>query len=108
MRASAIAQYTSVQAAATSSVTASPSTSAMAANRWLWTSGYWSRVMPSDACLCAMRLSSASGVVAGCATRAEANAAMEPASACRWVPLAWLPRLNRFRSRSGWAVKSLV
>ncbi len=106
IRALAISQYTSSQASATSGVTASPSTSTMAANRWSWTTWYCGPVTPSEACLWAMRASMASGRSSGLFTRALAKAAMEPASACFWLPSAWLPRLNRSRSSSGWALKS--
>ena len=54
---------------------------AIAANRCSWTIGYWSSVMPSEACLWAMRLSITSGRVSGCSTRCVAKAAIEPASA---------------------------
>ncbi len=97
----AISQYTSSQAAATSGVTASPSTSTMAANRCSWTILYCSLSMPTETCLWAIRASIASGRWSGWAISADAKAAIEPASAWRWVPLAWLPRLKRSRSSSG-------
>lgn len=78
----------------------------MAANRWVCTTSYCSGVTPSEACLWAIRSSITSGRVPGRSTNWVAKAAMEPASARRWSPEAWLPRLNRSRSSSGWAAKS--
>ena len=56
-----MSQYTSSQAAPTSGVTASPSTSTIASNRCLWTMSYCAAMMPSEACLFAIRASRSSG-----------------------------------------------
>ncbi len=79
----------------------------MAAMMFSWTTVYCSGVMPSEACLCEMRESITSARSSGFSSSMPANAAMEPARARCCSPLAWFPRLNRFRSRSGWASKSL-
>ena len=62
---------------------------------------FWAGVMPSDACLCAIRLSRCSGSCSGTFTSELANTATDAARAICWVFSAWLPRLNVPSSSSG-------
>lgn len=102
MRAYAINQDTSSHVAATSGVTASPSTSAMARNRLPCTTWYWAGAIPSDAYSRAIRDSRCPGSRSGSVTSAEA--ATEPAGATCCVPSAWSPRLEVPSSSTGRAV----
>ena len=102
-----MSQYTALHASATSGVTASPSTSAIAAIKFSYTIWYCASVTPRETCLWAMRLSMTTGSGAESSTRCDANFTTDAASAFCCACCFWLPRLNRSEMSSGWAANIL-